>query len=335
MNTSIPQNLSQCAFDFDDLNAQPNEHTAYTLIESPNAPMKQCNQCLQWKQKTTEFFAPEKRGKDGLRATCRECRNAAHRKPPKPPETERECKKCNIVKPMDQFTRGTSKTKNGTTTEAVCYDCKNEHRRQTRKDNPDLAREKDRKHYRQNIENIRARDAKRRQNEDFRIRAIQRSREWQVNNKDRARIGRAAYQQSHKEQIKEYRRVNAERVRAWKRAAYHRIDPDTRRERSKIWRQAHMPQILVLNRNRYARQKSTPGTHTEQEIRDQYKRQHGKCYYCQGKVKWEEKHVEHTFPLSREGARNSIDHLVIACMPCNLSKKDKYPWEWPEGGRLL
>jgi hypothetical protein len=31
---------------------------------------------------------------------------------------------------------------------------------------------------------------------------------------------------------------------------------------------------------------------------------------------------------------NSIDYLVLSCPTCNLSKGDKFPWEWLDGGRL-
>ncbi len=44
-------------------------------------------------------------------------------------------------------------------------------------------------------------------------------------------------------------------------------------------------------------------------------------------------------PLSRVAGTdipaNDISYLVLACPACNLSKGDKFPWEFPEGGRLL
>ncbi len=94
-------------------------------------------------------------------------------------------------------------------------------------------------------------------------------------------------------------------------------------------------QAVRRSANRRARKMAVPGIHTAVQIHEQYKRQKGKCYYCQQKVRWGEHHVDHTFPLSREGASNDISYLVITCKFCNLSKGDRYPWEWPEGGRLL
>lgn len=61
------------------------------------------------------------------------------------------------------------------------------------------------------------------------------------------------------------------------------------------------------------------------------------CYYCNNRGTrsngpdghpW---HLDHTAPYSR----SATDDLVRACRTCNLRKHDKYPHEWPEGGRLL
>lgn len=97
----------------------------------------------------------------------------------------------------------------------------------------------------------------------------------------------------------------------------------------------HQEEKRASVRNRRSRIKAIPGTHTAQDIQIQYQRQKGKCYYCNRPIQGEKYHVDHTIPVTREGARNSIDHLVIACGPCNQSKGNKCPWEWPEGGRLL
>ncbi len=81
------------------------------------------------------------------------------------------------------------------------------------------------------------------------------------------------------------------------------------------------------------------GAHTGQQIQEQLKRQRCRCYYCQ--AKFERRyiyHVDHTFPISRASGDdpiNDISYLVLACPTCNLKKNDKFPWEFPEGGRLL
>ena len=94
---------------------------------------------------------------------------------------------------------------------------------------------------------------------------------------------------------------------------------------------------------RRTRKKSVSGKHTAQQITALLKRQKHKCYYCAIKF---EKHegkyvyqVEHTFPLSRVSGTdipaNDISYLVLACPSCNKKKRAKFPWEFPEGGRLF
>ncbi|HEX6478495.1 MAG TPA: HNH endonuclease [Ktedonobacteraceae bacterium] len=104
------------------------------------------------------------------------------------------------------------------------------------------------------------------------------------------------------------------------------------------YRKTHIEQGRVYGNNRRARERAARGIHTSEQIREQYDRQKGKCYYCHKKVKWGEHVVDHTYPLSRDNGDdpvNDISYLVITCVPCNASKKNKYPWEWPQGGRLL
>lgn len=120
--------------------------------------------------------------------------------------------------------------------------------------------------------------------------------------------------------------------------------PETRK---RICANRSRPEVQVkystYRHNRRAYKKSVKGTHTSEQLQEQLKRQKNKCYYCQkllqkvkGKYTY---HVDHTFPLSRVAGTdipaNSIDYIVLTCPACNLSKGDKYPWEWPEGGRLL
>jgi HNH endonuclease/Helix-turn-helix domain len=54
------------------------------------------------------------------------------------------------------------------------------------------------------------------------------------------------------------------------------------------------------------------------------------CVYCGYKGSALE--CDHSIPLSR-GGDNSIENLVTACRPCNLSKGAKLPGEWNGGVR--
>lgn len=130
---------------------------------------------------------------------------------------------------------------------------------------------------------------------------------------------------------------NRERSREIKRR-WERNHPEQAKRIHKHWRRTHREQRRIQTHNYRAKKRLIPGTHTSQEIQEQYIRQKGKCYYCHNKLRKGRKKVyiiEHTFPVSRPGARNDISYLVLACSPCNLKKGNKYPWEWPEGNRLL
>jgi len=76
------------------------------------------------------------------------------------------------------------------------------------------------------------------------------------------------------------------------------------------------------------------GTHTPEQIQEQYNRQRGHCYYCRKNVALNEYHLDHVIPLSRGGS-NDISNIVVSCAACNLSKRDKLPHEFFKGGRLL
>ena len=86
--------------------------------------------------------------------------------------------------------------------------------------------------------------------------------------------------------------------------------------------------------NGRARLRHITGTHTGQQLREQYERQKHKCYYCGEKVAWDECHIDHVIPISRGGS-NDISNLVITCSVCNLEKHNKFPWEFSKGGKLL
>jgi hypothetical protein len=154
---------------------------------------------------------------------------------------------------------------------------------------------------------------------------------------------------------KVYRNQPAIRVRIqnWKREYYSR--PDVRekvRQNRRIWQENYFsnPEKKEMRiarvRNRRAKKNSIPGVHTPQQIQEQLTRQEHRCYYAAcGYSKFDQingkyiYHVDHTFPISRVAGTdipaNSIEYLVLACPACNMSKGNKFPWEFPEGGRLL
>lgn len=143
------------------------------------------------------------------------------------------------------------------------------------------------------------------------------------------------------EYMGEYRKAHHAQVNANSRQWYA-DHPDQEKTRNRQWKTDHPTQVKVHKLNRRARKHGAEGTHDDIDCLAQYKRQHGKCYYCHRRMKpwgWKEScdlqpTTDHVIPLSRGGS-NGPDNLVIACRKCNEQKHTKLPHEWPEGGRLL
>lgn len=152
-------------------------------------------------------------------------------------------------------------------------------------------------------------------------RAREINRIWREANKEYRKAYRKARSGRAVELGREWRKKNPERHRETRLALYAK-----NKERDN-------QRLRVKEQRRRARKRNAEGTHTAADIQTQYKRQKGKCYYC-GKKTGDDYHIEHIVPLSR-GGTNWPDNIVIACSACNLSKANKLPHEWPEGGRLL
>jgi|SRR5258707_5981075 len=155
------------------------------------------------------------------------------------------------------------------------------------------------------------------------------------------------YRQEHPEYFKEKELQRpprhipyTEERREWHKS-YREAHKDHYQEWHRQYRQTEKGKMVKLTtvHNRRSRKMAVQGTYTAQQIREQYDRQKGKCYYCHKKVEWGKHHIDHTFPLSRVAGTdipaNDISYLVLTCPTCNQSKHNKFPWEWPEGNRLL
>ena len=150
--------------------------------------------------------------------------------------------------------------------------------------------------------------------------------------------------QREKDQKKEYH----DRPEVKERIEEYLSRPDVKQSRLE-WRKEYrtLPNAKELSRvnahNRRSRKLSIAGTHTAAQIQEQLKRQKHTCYYCSVKFQRVKGryiyHIDHTFPVSRVAGTdipaNDINYLVLACPHCNDSKGDKFPWEWPQGGKLL
>lgn len=111
---------------------------------------------------------------------------------------------------------------------------------------------------------------------------------------------------------------------------YRKINADKRKQttdKSYAKRRQQKPEVFrAYDENRRAAKLSAEGSHTAQDIRDQFSRQNGLCFYCD-EVLDEHYHVDHVVPLTKSGSNNS-DNLVCACERCNKSKSDRTPTRW-------
>jgi|SRR3954463_5375305 len=154
--------------------------------------------------------------------------------------------------------------------------------------------------------------------------------QYRASRKEEDKLYMAQWRQEHHEELKQYD-ANYRSEHQEQSSRQHKIycDQYYKTDRGRV-------QMRVSSGNRRARKRNAAGTHTTDELHQQYQRQKGKCYYCHKKLGKERKSwvAEHVIPLSRGGS-NSIDNIVIACIPCNLRKGSKLPHEWVDGGRLL
>lgn len=330
-------------------------------ISDPTS-QKQCSQCKQPKPRSKSFFSPNKKNKDGLHSICKQCRNnkakadrLAKRPPelPPPPIGYKRCRTCKQVKPaMTQFFNAIPSYKSEDCLSNQCIDCRKNYRKNLHANGP--------KEVRPQSERKRCKGpCKRMLPTTLNFYSYNRATKDRLNtvckncsnvasknyrSRPGGRKARQAYRKARSEHDKNYRREY--RILHWEHEqAYRKWYNETHKElikarTSAYTRSEHGRAVkLAATHRRLARKRNVPGTHTPQQIQELLKKQHYHCYYC-GK-KFEKKngkyifHRDHTFPLNRENSSNDISLIVLTCPPCNLSKGDRYPWEWVQGGRLL
>lgn len=168
-------------------------------------------------------------------------------------------------------------------------------------------------------------------------------REYYVANAEKRREQMREYDAANKEKKREYREANKEKINERdreyyaankeKKREYREVNREKLRERAREYHQTPRGREVARTRNhrRRARKASAPlGLPFNEQA--QLKRQKSRCYYCGRKLT--EYHIDHVIPLSRGGC-DGAENKVLACPDCNLSKHDKLPHEWAEGGRLL
>jgi 5-methylcytosine-specific restriction endonuclease McrA len=135
-----------------------------------------------------------------------------------------------------------------------------------------------------------------------------------------------------------YRQANLEKRRADNRANNRAryADPEWRRmdaERLRAWALAYPEKRNTIRRTRRAREMKAEGRHTADDILAIYKAQKGKCACCSVNV-GECYHVDHIQPLARGGS-NFKQNLQILCPTCNQQKNARDPIEFMQSRGFL
>ena len=114
---------------------------------------------------------------------------------------------------------------------------------------------------------------------------------------------------------------------------YHiesRKDPEKvlelRRKSNAHWK-ANPEKYRAHVRNRRARLRNAPGTHTASDVLRLLEDQGFRCHWCGGDISGGKHTVDHYIPLAKGGS-NGPENLVMACLTCNCSKSDKLPDEF-------
>lgn len=311
-------------------------------------PSKQCRDCNEWLPAIPKYFHRKADTKDGFHANCKKCRSQKEGFGYVTPEPDgyKRCSKCGELKPATTDHFWLDKRQSGPEAlQARCRACAALYNASRK----EQAAKYNRAYRTANADQIDARrrvyyEAHREQRSEYR-------RVYYQANKERYKEQRRNYRLSNKDRLSEYERVrritrkvyrsaygrvyyaaNKDRL-APRNRAYYQANKERAAQRAREWRAANQERFRANIRTRKARKRNAEGRHTGKDIKQQYKAQRGKCYWCDCKV-GNDYHVDHIIPLSRGGS-NGPENIAIACAPCNLSKHNKLPTEWEGSNRLL
>lgn len=210
----------------------------------------------------------------------------------------RTCSKCGRDLPATSefFHRHGDKARPNVLWSSSCRECRTAAQRARYREDPEKARERWRGWYSANREYDKKRVSAWR--EAHPGRAAERSREYYIKNRE-AILARE----------QEWRENNRDR---------HRAMTDK-------WRATHQRQYRESVANQSRNRRAAAGHHTPADVRAQYKRQKGRCFWCRTEL--DRYHVDHVMPIAA-GGTNDPENIVVSCPSCNLSKSSKHPMDF-------
>ena len=224
----------------------------------------------------------------------------------------------------------------------------NEYNREYRKNHPEMIRKSKKKYAEKHVDEIKAynknyraehKEEKRVHDHEYYLKHQDKlklkQRLYRIANPEAERMRVQNYQHTHQEELKEYRRnyrnKNKEKINAFQKEWY-KSNRAYCNLISKLWRYRNLERARLNGRVQAARRRmlmlENGGSHTKQDILNQYHKQDGKCYWC-SKIVDKTFDVDHVIPVTRGGSNDPVN-LVISCRTCNRSRNNKLPEEWKQ-----
>ena len=274
--------------------------------------LKVCNTCKRELPKSSDYFYKFKHGKDGLRASCKECQGGKFILKENLPEGKIRCTDCRelLEETEENFIRYYDKKYSKYRLKKICRKCTALRSKEWRKNNHEKYEE-----YHQRY----------RKTDSARLAKIK----YRTNNKEKIKKRKKIYRMKNKAKIAEYDKEK------W-------ADPVSRNKKqkwTKEWKTKNKKHLTLYMENYYRENKEyfLEKAHIRRQriaklpydfdkadwIRA--KEYFGyKCAYCgkQGALT-----KEHVVPVSKGGGF-TVDNIIPACPHCNSSKKNRDLEEW-------
>jgi len=225
-------------------------------------------------------------------------------------ENEKECSTCKSLLDLSKFCKN-SAAKDGLS--CICRSCISAYKKEYRKKNAGVLKEKNKRRYEQNKEKVSASQ-----------------KEYYQKNKDKIKKRTGEYRESHLEYYaeysKKYNKDNSDRIKAYRKVYYaenREHENERNREYEKVW--SRTSRGMACNRAKHHERRRKMKNTKEERIT--IRRWMTKvlsmktflCYYCQERHGIKKLHIDHIDPISKGGA-NVIENLCTSCADCNRRK---------------
>lgn len=203
----------------------------------------------------------------------------------------KQCAKCGVEKPVDEFYRRAS-AKDGRA--SYCKDCQREYHNAWKEANPDKVDAERKRYYWTHREEKLLKNA-----------------QWREENRER-----------HRELIKRWEEANPDRVAA-KYKRYRERHPEKFKKWQDNRRDSGRRALANIKRRGLVADAAVPGAElTVSILRGRYAVHGWRCYYCGVPLTAKTVAAEHRIPISR-GGLNCGANIVPSCQPCNACKGNK------------